>query len=242
MIALPIYLQMVLEYDAMQAGLSIAPLSLSMFGMALLAGRRAGKRRPSSIIRLGFLLLTTGTVVLIPIVPRADSGWYLLVPLAIAGSGLGLLVSQLNNYTLAPISEERVSEAAGVNSAGGSFGLSFGLAFAGAIMLATLSITFTNMAQASSVLPPDDQQRVANALEDDAQVMSNTQLEELLVGQPEEIQDEIIRINTDARPFALQVALLVPILAGLVGLFNSFRMMRLPDPESSGSVEGAAFG
>jgi len=242
MIALPIYLQMVLEYDAMQAGLSIAPLSLSMFGMALLAGRRAGKRRPSSIIRLGFLLLTTGMVVLIPIVPRAGSGWYLLIPLVIAGSGLGLLVSQLNNYTLAPISEERVSEAAGVNSAGGSFGLSFGLAFAGAIMLATLSITFTNLAQASSVLPPDDQQRVANALEDDAQVMSNTQLEELLVGQPEEIQDEIIRINTDARPFALQVALLVPILAGLVGLFNSFRMMRLPDPESSGSVEGAAFG
>jgi Major Facilitator Superfamily len=46
MIALPIYLQMVLEYNAMLAGLSIAPLSLSMFGMALLAGRRAGKRRP----------------------------------------------------------------------------------------------------------------------------------------------------------------------------------------------------
>ena len=46
------------------------------------------------------------------------------------------MVSQLNNLTLAPIAEERVSEAAGVNSAGGSFGLSFGLAFAGAIMLA----------------------------------------------------------------------------------------------------------
>ena len=108
------------------------------------------------------------------------------------------MVSQLNNYTLAPISEERVSEAAGVNSAAGSFGLSFGLAFAGAIMLATLSITFTNMAQASTVLPPAEQQHVAQALEDDAEVMSNTQLEELLVGQPEEIQDEIIRINTDA--------------------------------------------
>jgi MFS family permease len=242
MIALPIYLQMVLEYNAMQAGLSLAPLSLSMFGMALLAGRKAGKRRPSSIIRLGFALLTIGMLLLIPIVPRADSGWYLLVPLAIAGSGLGLLVSQLNNYTLAPISEERVSEAAGVNSAGGSFGLSFGLAFAGAIMLATLSITFTNIAEASSVLAPAEQQRVANALEDDAQVMSNTQLEELLAGQPEEIQDEIVRINTGARPLALQVALLVPLLAGLVGLFNSFRMVRLPDPMPSGSVEGMAFG
>jgi hypothetical protein len=153
-----------------------------------------------------------------------------------------LLVSQLNNYTLAPISEERVSEAAGVNSAGGSFGLSFGLAFAGAIMLATLSITFTNMAEASTVLEPAEQQRVANALEDDAQVLSNTQLDELLVGQPEDVQAEIIRINTEARPLALQVALLVPILAGLVGLFNSFRMMRLPDITPSGSVEGMTLG
>jgi EmrB/QacA subfamily drug resistance transporter len=242
MIALPIYLQMVLEYNALQAGLSIAPLSLSMFGVALLAGRRVGTRRPSGIIRLGFALLTVGMLLLVPIVPRADSGWYLLVPLVIAGSGLGLLVSQLNNYTLAPVSEERVSEAAGVNSAGGSFGLSFGLAFAGAIMLATLSITFTNLAQASTVLAPAEKQRVANALEDDAQVLSNTQLEELLAGQPEEIQDEIVRINTDARPLALQVALLVPILAGLLGLFNSFRMVRLPDPKPSGSVEGMALG
>jgi EmrB/QacA subfamily drug resistance transporter len=242
MIALPIYLQMVLEYNALEAGLSIAPLSLSMFGVALLAGRRAGRRRPSSIIRWGFLLLSAGLLGLLPIVPRADSGWWLLVPLAVAGSGLGLLVSQLNNYTLAPISEERVSEAAGVNSAGGSFGLSFGLAFAGAIMLATLSVTFTNKAEASTVLAPADKQRVATALEDDAQVLSNTQLEEQLAGQPEAVQDEIIRINTDARPLALQVALLIPILAGLAGLVNSFRMVRLPDPESSGSVEGMALG
>ena len=111
---------------------------------------------------------------LIPIVPRADSGWYLLLPLVIAGSGLGLLVSQLNNYTLAPISEERVSEAAGVNSAAGSFGLSFGLAFAGAIMLAALSFAFTSMAASSTVLAPAEQQQVAAALEDDAEVMSNT--------------------------------------------------------------------
>ena len=242
MIALPIYLQMVLEYDAMRAGLSLAPLSLSMFAIAMLAGKRAGRRRASSIVRVGFLLVTIGTGVLIPIVPRADSGWSLAVPLMVAGSGLGLLVSQLNNYTLGPISEERVSEAAGVNSAAGSFGLSFGLAFAGAIMLATLSVTFTNMADASSVLPADDKQRVAQALEDDAEVMSNTQLESLLVDQPDEIQDEIVRINTDARPIALQVALLIPLLAGLAGLSNSFRMMRLPEPRPSGTVGGLALG
>jgi EmrB/QacA subfamily drug resistance transporter len=242
MIVLPIYLQMVLEYNALEAGLSLAPLSLSMFGTAILAGKKAGKRRPSSIIRVGFALLTTGLAVLIPFVPRVDSGWALLAPLVIAGVGLGLLVSQLNNYTLAPISEERVSEAAGVNSAAGSFGLSFGLAFAGAIMLAALSITFTNKTEASTVLRPAQQERVAQALEDDAEVMSNTKLKEVLAGQPKDVQDEIIRINTDARPIALQVALLIPILAGLAGLANSFRMVRLPEVAPSGPVEEMALG
>jgi len=241
MIALPIYLQMVLEYNALQAGLSLAPLSLSMFAVAVLAGKKAGQRRPASIIRLGFALLTVGIAVLIPIVPRAEFGWALIVPLLIAGSGLGLLVSQLNNYTLSPISDERVSEAAGVNSAAGSFGLSFGLAFAGAIMLAALSLTFTKMADGSTVLPPAEKQQVAQALEENAELMTNTQLAQLLVNQPPEIQDEIIRINTEARPISLQVALLIPLLAGLIGLFNSFRMMRLPDPTPSGA-EGMTLG
>jgi MFS family permease len=242
MIALPIYLQLVFEYTAMEAGLSLAPLSLSMFGVALLAAKKAGTRRPSSIIRAGFVLLTIGVAVLVPIVPRASSGWYLVIPLVIAGSGLGLLVSQLNNYTLAPISEERVSEAAGVNSAAGSFGLSFGLAFAGAIMLATLSLTFTNQAEASTVIPPAQQEQIADELEHDAEVMSNTQLEQQLAGQPQDVQDEVLRINTDARHIALQIALLVPLLAALAGLFNAFRMMRLPDPTPSEAAESMVLG
>jgi EmrB/QacA subfamily drug resistance transporter len=242
MIALPIYFQMVLEYNAMLAGLSIAPLSLSMFAVALIAGKRAGRRRPAAIVRMGFLLLVVGLAALIPIVPRATSGWYMALPLIVAGAGLGLLVSQLNNYTLAPITEERVSEAAGVNSAAGSFGLSFGLAFAGAIMLATLSFAFTNMSNSSTVLSSSEKSQVASVLENDAEIMSNTQLNELLATQPPATQSEIIRINTDARHIALQVALLIPILAGLLGLANSFRMVRLPDPDPTGSVEGMALG
>jgi MFS family permease len=242
MIALPIYLQLVLEYNAMQAGLSLAPLSLSMFAVALLAGKRTGDHRPSAIIRLGFAMLTTGLILLIPIVPRVDTGWWLVVPLLISGSGLGLLVSQLNNYTLSPISEERVSEAAGVNSAGGSFGLSFGLAFGGAVLLATLSFAFTHMADASDVLSKSQQQQVGDALEDDAEVMSNTQLEQQLKGQRPAVKAEILDINTDARHRALQVALLIPILAALIGLFNAFGMMRLEDPKPSAALEGMALG
>lgn len=241
MIVLPLYLQMVLEYNALQAGLSIAPLSLSMFVIALLAGRRA-KGRPANIILLGFILLVVGLGALVPLVPLATSGWWLTIPLIVAGSGLGMLVSQLNNYTLSPISNERVSEAAGVNSAAGSFGLSFGLAFAGAIMLATLAYTFTAQVDASDVIPPDDKAQISAVLEEDAQLMSQTQLSEQIADEPQDVQDEIIAINESARPIALQVALFIPILAGLVGIGNAFRMRRLPDPEPSDNAESVIGG
>ena len=60
--------------------------------------------------------------------------------------------------------------------------------------------------------------------------MTNTDLEALLVDQPPEVEAEIIRINTEARPFALQVALLIPILASLLGLVDV-----VPDDASAGS-------
>jgi MFS family permease len=206
--------------------------------VALLAGRNTGKRRPANIVLAGFTLSTIGIAAIIPIVPRAHSGWWLVVPLLIAGSGLGLLVSQLNNYTLSPIAEERVSEAAGVNSAAGSFGLAFGLAMAGGLMLAALSLSFTNMVQSSAVIPPAQQQHITNVLKDDAEVMSNTQLERTLSKESPAVRDEILDINTDARNLSLQVALLVPVLAGLIGLVNGFRMRRLPDIEPATNLDG----
>ena len=74
MIALPIFLQMVLEYNALQAGLSLAPLSLSMFVVAMLAGG-AGRSAPTGQHHPGGLRAARrrdGDP--LPIVPRADFG------------------------------------------------------------------------------------------------------------------------------------------------------------------------
>ena len=210
MIALPLFLQVTLEYDAMQAGLSLAPLSLTMFVVALAMGKVGKDLRSARVIQVGFGLALIGMIAVIAVIPRGDSGWALFVPLLIGGAGLGLLVSQLNNYILGPIEEERVSEAAGVNSAGQSFGLSFGLALAGGILLATLSFSFTQMTKDSTVIPADQQELIATALEDNAELVSTTQLELLLEDEPEDISDEIIRINGEAGDVALQVAMLVP--------------------------------
>jgi MFS family permease len=224
MIVLPLFLQMTLEYKAM------------------LAGRKSGKLRPAHLVMAGFGLSTVGMAAIIPLVPRVDSGWYLVIPLVITGAGLGLLVSQLNNFTLAPIAEERVSEAAGVNSAAGSFGLSFGLAIAGGIMLWALALSFTHLTETSTVIPPAQQQQISAGLEHDAEVMSNTQLQQQIAGEPPAVEAEVLAINTHARNRSLQVALLVPAIASLLGLGNSFRMLRLPDITPAADIEGVDFG
>jgi hypothetical protein len=108
-------------------------------------------------------------------------------------------------------------------------------------MLATLSLTFTSLVEQSTVIPEDQKSQIYTVLEDDAQLMSNTQLEVLVADEPPAVADEIVRINTEARPFALQVALLVPLIAGLLGLAASFAMVRLPDIKPQANLEGLAF-
>jgi hypothetical protein len=109
-------------------------------------------------------------------------------------------------------------------------------------MLAALSLSFTNETEASQVIPAKEQEQIAQTLEDDAQVMSNTQIDALLAEETDAIRAEILRINTHARDRSLQIALLVSVLASLIGLVNSFRMMRLPEPTPSSATEGTTLG
>jgi hypothetical protein len=104
-------------------------------------------------------------------------------------------------------------------------------------MLASLSLLFTHMANASTVLSPSEKEKVATQLEKNAEVMTNTHLEALLAGQPADVKAEIIHINSTARPRALQIALIIPLLAALLGLINGLRMTRLADLEPSSAAE-----
>ena len=92
------------------------------------------------------------------------------------------------------------------------------------------------------MLPPAQQEQIAQVLEEDAQVMSNTQLDAVLDGQPEDVRAEVLRINSEARDVSLRVALLVPVLASLIGLLNSFWMRRLPDIAPAAPLEGTTLG
>ena len=243
MIALPLFFQMTLEYNALEAGLSLAPLSLTMFAAALVAGRRAGDRRPAAIIRAGFLLASLGIAVIIPFVPRVDSGWYLVVPLAITGCGLGLLVSQLNNYTLAP-------------GRGGAGQRGRRRELGGRVLRALLRSGHGRWAHARRPVvqlhPHDREQRghpAGRAAADRRRPRGRRRGHEQHPARRSRSPASRPRSRPRSWPStttpatcSLQIALLVPLLAGLLGLVNSFRMLRLPDQKPSASLEGMDFG
>ncbi len=79
-------------------------------------------------------------------------------------------------------------------------------------------------------------------METNAEIMSNTQLQQQISDEPQDVQKAVLDINTKARNRSLQFALLVPAIAGLLGLANSFRMRRLPDIKPAVPIEGVDFG
>jgi len=241
MIALPIYLQMVLEYSAMLAGLSLAPLSLSMFAVALYAGKKAGKRRPANIVGLR---VPAGHHRGRHPDPDRAPGRLRLGPAGPAGD-------RRQRTRPAGVPTQRLHPLADLGGAGerGRRG-ELGGRLVRPVVRAGLRrrdhaghavLSFTNKAEASDVLSPAQQTQVARTLETNAEVMTNTHLDELLATENRRLRAEIIRINTEARPVSLQIALLIPLLAALLGLLNSVRMRRLPDPKPS-NTDGVVLG
>lgn len=226
----PIFVQLVLEYSALQSGLVILPLSLSMFVTSNQVPRIQGRFDSRSLLQFGIVLMLCGIAgVALALRPRV--GALPIVPgLFLIGVGLGFVISQLNNLILSSVSVDEASEAGGINTTASQFGMSLGTAMAGTVMLLGFTANFASLADDSTLLLPSEQETVAEALVTDARIMSNTELLELLEENPSDpaYREELLRINTEARPDALRLALVGTLVAGVVGLGVSTRLPRNP--------------
>jgi MFS family permease len=139
---LPLYLQTVLGYDALETGITILPLSIALFAFALAGARLAGRYSPRRIAAAGLLAMLSGEVFLIAFIgPDLRSAGF-AIALALVGAGNGLLVSQLGNVIMSSVPSERGSEAGGLQGTAMNLGASLGVALVGSILLASLVTNF----------------------------------------------------------------------------------------------------
>jgi EmrB/QacA subfamily drug resistance transporter len=129
---LTLYLQNVLGYSALGAGIRLLPVSVASFAVAPLAGRLSAKV-PVRLLMGGGLALVGGGLVLMAGLGSASS-WTALVPgFALVGIGIGLTNPPLASTAVSVAPRDRSGMASGVNNTFRQVGIATGVAALGAV-------------------------------------------------------------------------------------------------------------
>ncbi|HEX7525462.1 MAG TPA: MFS transporter [Gaiellaceae bacterium] len=129
---LTLYLQNVLGYSPIQAGLRFLPLSVVSFFIAPIAGRLSALLPVKLLLGLGLALI--GVALLLMHGVTAHSGWTALLPgFIVAGIGVGMVNAPLASTAVSVVEPRRAGMASGLNSTFRQVGIATGIAGLGAI-------------------------------------------------------------------------------------------------------------
>src|SRR4051794_6400064 len=160
---IPLYLQLVLGLDALETGLKMLPVSITMF-LASAAGSRLSGRYPiRSIVRAGLATTMVATVMLLATIkPELDESSFAW-SMAVLGVGMGLIASQLGNVVQSSVDASGRGEAGGLQFTGQQLGSSLGVALIGAIVLTGLTSAFVSNIQSDTRIHEDIAAQVSTA-------------------------------------------------------------------------------
>jgi EmrB/QacA subfamily drug resistance transporter len=129
---LTLYIQDVLGYSPLQAGLRFLPTTLLSFAVAPIAGRLTVRVPVRLLLGSGLTLIGIGLVFMTSV--DASSHWTVLIPgFILAGAGVGLVNPPLASTAIGVVPRERSGMASGINSTFRQVGIATGIAGLGAI-------------------------------------------------------------------------------------------------------------
>jgi EmrB/QacA subfamily drug resistance transporter len=142
-----IYLQSVLGFSALKAGLTMAPASLLAMFVAPVAGRMSDRIGGKYILMAG-LLLFAGGMGSIALIAQANSAWYdFLLPQVVAGIGIGCTFAPMTTVALRNVNPMMAGAASGVFNTSRQVGTVIGTAGVGALLQNRLIAGFTSQVQ-----------------------------------------------------------------------------------------------
>jgi EmrB/QacA subfamily drug resistance transporter len=148
---LTLYIQDVLGYSPVQAGLRFLPTTLLSFAVAPIAGKLSVRMPVRILLGSGLLLIGIGLLAMTTI--SASSHWTVLIPaFVLAGAGVGLVNPPLASTAIGVVPHERSGMASGINSTFRQVGIATGIAGLGAIFQHSVSHGTTAVLRASGQL------------------------------------------------------------------------------------------
>ncbi|WP_037605359.1 MFS transporter [Streptacidiphilus rugosus] len=217
----PLYLSVALGLSALDTGVRILPLSLTLLAAAIGIPRLLPDVSPRAVVRLGLLAMITGALVLMAALDTSSGAEVTTVPLLLIGLGMGALASQLGAVTVSAVPDEQSADVGGIQNTVTNLGASIGTALAGSVMIAVLTSSFLSNVEQSQAIPAEVKSQASVQLSAGVPFVSDAQLQAALdkSGVNSEVSQAALDANADARIDGLKVALAILALAGLVGLF-----------------------
>jgi MFS family permease len=237
--SIPLYLQVVQGLDALDTGIRMLPVSVTMFIMSFVGARMSDKWTPRQIVRVALWVLLLAVLMLLGTIEAVLEGYLFATSMALLGVGMGLLASQLGNVVQSSVGPKDRSEAGGLQYTAQQLGSAIGTALIGAIVISALATAFVNQIEDDPRISDEVSQNIGIDLngtisfvnsEDLAAALAETSLDS-------DEANAIVEGYMTGQLQALRIGLLV-VAAIVIGAM--FTARRIPDMSFEQIVEAEA--
>src|SRR5580765_3082676 len=223
---LPVYLQVVLGFDAFETGKRLFPMSISMLAAALTGPKVAVRFGPRAVVQVGLGAMAVAALVLVGTIDVTLNGTAFAVSLVFFGIGAGLLMSQLGNVIMSSAPPEETNEAGGLQGTAQNLGASLGTALIGSVLLLGLLSGFNSRIQKNPAVPADVKTQVAAASEKGIAIVTADQAHQALLdaGLKPADADAVTADYSDAQLNALKTSMLAVAFLAMLSFWFTRRL------------------
>jgi MFS family permease len=217
----PLFLSVALGLSAIDTGVRLLPLSVTLLVAAIGIPRFLPNLSPRLVVRVGLLSLLLGTVVLLSALDADAGPEVVFVPMLLVGLGIGALASQLGAVTVSAVPDDESPEVGGVQNTMTNLGASLGTALAGSLLIASLTSAFLTNIQQSPAIPDSVKEQAQVELAGGVAFVSDADLEAALdeAGAEPAATEAALAAYSDARLAGLISALGILAVLAVVALF-----------------------
>ena len=235
---IPLYLSVALGLSAIDTGIKILPLSITLLIAAAGIPRFFPDISPRLVVRAGLLAMFAGIVSLFTSIDVHAGAEIVTVPLLLAGFGIGALASQLGSVTVSAVSDDQSPSVGGLQNTATNLGASIGTALAGSLLIAALTASFLHGIAQNPAVPAEVTAQANVELAGGIPFISDADLDAALThaGVSPDVTQAVLDENEEARLDGLRTALAALALLSLLGLFFSNRIPK----EQPGSLSSPA--
>ena len=218
---IPLFLSIALGLSAVETGVRLLPLSVTLLLAAVGVPRFRPHASPRRVVTVGLSALLLGIVSLVGALELGADASIVTVPLLLAGLGVGALASQLGAVTVSAVPDEQSAEAGGLQNTASNLGASLGTALAGSILIGALTASFIAGIQQNPDVPDQVKATAQVELASGIPFMSNADLSTALsdAGVPANVADAAVQVNESARIAGLRTSLSVLAVIAAIALY-----------------------